>query len=298
MADINGIPYVESGDLVSAYPTVSQNLAQEVSDQLATKPAKTSATTAPSTPATGDIWYDTNDTPPTAKFWDGSAWQPFSAGLGYAVISSPAATGQYTDGSGDTWDYFTFTASGSLVVDTEGLVQILAVGGGGGCADSSGANAGGGGGGVRFGIFEATAATHTVTIGAGGAGISGSGSKISSFGGETSVGTIVKIGGGSNSYARNGSLINFGSHGGGGGGGATAVTNYGTVNPLQAGAGAGGTVFGSNNWDGLANDYTGSSVTYGTGGEGNGAGSANTGDGGAYQGLAGGSGIVVVRVKV
>ena len=37
MPDINGIPYVESGDLVSAYPTVSQDLAQEVSDQLATK---------------------------------------------------------------------------------------------------------------------------------------------------------------------------------------------------------------------------------------------------------------------
>jgi hypothetical protein len=37
MPDINGIPYVESGDLVSAYPTVSQDLAQEVSDQLALK---------------------------------------------------------------------------------------------------------------------------------------------------------------------------------------------------------------------------------------------------------------------
>lgn len=37
MADINGIPYVESSDLVSAYPAVSQSLAQEVSDQLASK---------------------------------------------------------------------------------------------------------------------------------------------------------------------------------------------------------------------------------------------------------------------
>jgi len=37
MPDINGIPYVESSDLVSAYPTVSQDLAQEVSDQLASK---------------------------------------------------------------------------------------------------------------------------------------------------------------------------------------------------------------------------------------------------------------------
>jgi len=37
MPDINGIPYVESDDLVSAYPSVSQSLAQEVSDQLAAK---------------------------------------------------------------------------------------------------------------------------------------------------------------------------------------------------------------------------------------------------------------------
>lgn len=37
MPDINGIPYVESTDLVSAYPAASQALAQEISDQLATK---------------------------------------------------------------------------------------------------------------------------------------------------------------------------------------------------------------------------------------------------------------------
>lgn len=37
MPDINGIPYVESTDLVSAYPAASQALAQEVSDQLASK---------------------------------------------------------------------------------------------------------------------------------------------------------------------------------------------------------------------------------------------------------------------
>ena len=37
MPDINGIPYVESSDLVSAYPAASQALAQEVSDQLASK---------------------------------------------------------------------------------------------------------------------------------------------------------------------------------------------------------------------------------------------------------------------
>ena len=37
MPDINGIPYVESTDLVSAYPAVSLALAQELDDQLASK---------------------------------------------------------------------------------------------------------------------------------------------------------------------------------------------------------------------------------------------------------------------
>ena len=39
MPDINGIPYVESTDLVSAYPAVSLALAQELDDQLAAKAA-------------------------------------------------------------------------------------------------------------------------------------------------------------------------------------------------------------------------------------------------------------------
>jgi hypothetical protein len=39
MADINGIPYVEATDLVSAYPGVSLALATELDDQLASKAA-------------------------------------------------------------------------------------------------------------------------------------------------------------------------------------------------------------------------------------------------------------------
>ena len=44
MPDINGIPYVESTDLVSGWPTISQSVAQEVSDQLASKLDATSQT--------------------------------------------------------------------------------------------------------------------------------------------------------------------------------------------------------------------------------------------------------------
>jgi len=88
MPDINGIPYVESGDFVSAYPTVSQDLAQEVSDQLATKLPYSYGTATPSTTTDGFLWYDENDTPPTPKFWDGAAFQNVAAPSGMALITS------------------------------------------------------------------------------------------------------------------------------------------------------------------------------------------------------------------
>jgi len=213
-------------------------------------------------------------------------------------VISGSPTGTYSSGGKD-YAYFTFTGNGTLVVSSGGLAEILVVGGGGGCADSDNADAGGGGGGVRFGLFDVPAGSHTVTVGAGGAGTGAStGAVLSTVGGFSAVGTVIKIGGGSRAYSRLSSLINFNPDGGGGGGGGTAVTAYSTVNAIQAGAGAGGEVFGSNRWDGLDNDYTGSTVTYGTGGEGNGAGAANTGEGGAYRGLAGGSGVVIVRVEI
>jgi len=81
MPDINGIPYVESDDLVSAYPSVSQSLAQEVSDQLAAKLPYSYGTATPSTSVDGFLWYDENDTPPTPKFWDGAAFQALGGGL-------------------------------------------------------------------------------------------------------------------------------------------------------------------------------------------------------------------------
>jgi hypothetical protein len=77
MPDINGIPYVDSGDLVAGYPAVSQSLAQEVSDQLASKLPYSFGTATPSTTDSGFLWYDSNSTPAATKFWDGSAFVPF-----------------------------------------------------------------------------------------------------------------------------------------------------------------------------------------------------------------------------
>jgi len=90
MPDINGIPYVESTDLVSGYPSVSQSLAQEVSDQLASKLPYSYGTATPSTSVDGFLWYDENDTPPTPKFWDGSAFQNVAPAGGLELITSEA----------------------------------------------------------------------------------------------------------------------------------------------------------------------------------------------------------------
>ena len=88
MPDINGIPYVESDDLVSAYPSVSQSLAQEVSDQLAAKLPYSYGTATPSTTDDGFLWYDENDTPPTPKFWDGAAFQNVAPAGGLELIAT------------------------------------------------------------------------------------------------------------------------------------------------------------------------------------------------------------------
>lgn len=276
MPDINGIPYVESTDLVSAYPAASQALAQEVSDQLASKPAKTSATTAPTSPATGDIWYDTNSTPPAAKFWDGSAWQVFSSGAGAAAISSPAATGQYTDGSGDTWDYFSFVTSGTLVVDTAGLLDVLCVGGGGGCTTSTGA--GGGGGFRRVNSLYVDAGSLTVTVGAGGS--------AGSAGNESSLGTLVVAGKGGRGLSGGGSDIHAYSSGATGGG----VGGFTTSGNSANGNGGFGLIY---------DDITGSSVGYAQGAV-TGATGAEKGSGAGPRGTnaSGREGIVIVRVKV
>ena len=107
MPDINGIPYVESSDLVSAYPAASQALAQEVSDQLAEKLPYSYGTATPSTTVDGFLWYDENDTPPTPKFWDGAAFQSLTSGKILQVLQTVK-----TD---------TFSSSSGTMVDITGL---------------------------------------------------------------------------------------------------------------------------------------------------------------------------------
>ena len=366
MPDINGIPYVESGDLVSAYPTVSQNLAQEVSDQLALKvdyalptnaqtgttytfvaadaeklttASNAAAVTLTIPPASSVAWPDntvlrvvnygagavtidggsgvtvTNTASTIAQYGaavairtGSDAWTvvPFGGGdIPAAEVSSPAATGQYTD-TGVTYDYYTFTSSGTLTVDTAGFVDVLIVGGGGG----GGCNRGGGGGGGGHFYVESlylSADTHTVTVGAGGASNTGTNYVRPGDPGLASrVGPYVALGGAGGASASGTYTADLTGYAGGSGSGAASFggsgsfsggtgqlaqgnnggSSTGAANPNNAGGGGGGA------------GAAGSNASGGSGGDG-GAGSANSitgtsvtraGGGGAGGITAGGSG--------
>jgi hypothetical protein len=83
----------------------------------------------------------------TTQVYDGTDWVETASGaLGGAAISSPAPTGNYTDG-GVTYDYWEFNSSSSIDVSTAGLADVLVVGGGGGSGGSDGTGTGGGGAG-------------------------------------------------------------------------------------------------------------------------------------------------------
>ena len=198
--------------------------------------------------------------------------------------TSNTATGSYTDANDFTWDYHDFTSSGSFVVTTAGWADLLVVGGGGSSNRGSG-GAGGGGGGVRHGMFYLEAGTITVTVGAGGT--------AGGNGGTTSFGTVLISGGGGLGFAtENGDFI-FTPYGGGGYAGAISSR----VSSNAPGAGAGGTVLGSNTYDGIDLNYTNAVVEFGAGGVTSDP-PANTGWGGKYtaDNSPGGAGRVVVKV--
>jgi hypothetical protein len=283
-------------------------LAADLNDTFGSKPTKTFATTAPGSPTNGDLWYDTNATPPEAKFWDGSAWQGFSAG---AADFSNAASGTYTDG-GISYKYLTFTASGTLTVTKAGFAEVVCVaaggGGGGGLGGSLRSSGGGGGGGVIEQLILLTVGTHTVNIGAGGAG--GVGSADGAKGGNTALGSFIQTEGGG--FGAGPSSLNGGAGGSGGGaGGGTGSGAGGSATSLQGhaggngegtsanfrGGGGGGASAAGANWDttgkisyggpGVTTSLEGSFRYVGSGG---GGGAQNGNTYGLTQGTNGGAG--------
>lgn len=238
------------------------------------------------------------------------------------------ATGGNTVVESGGYKIHTFTSSGTFAVTGSGTVEYLVIGGGGGGGKGAYGNGGGGGaGGYRSSVsgessgggasaesaLSVTDGNYTVTIGAGGAGTTGSGA--GTAGSDTVFGSITSVGGGgggtsSGSGGVTGAATAGGSGGGGGGsnasgGAGTANQGYagGTAGPYSppnypggGGGGAGGTpstpanssAAGGSGGAGVASSITGSSVTRaGGGGGGVETGTAGSGAGGGGNGNSG-----------
>lgn len=228
----------------------------------------------------------------TAKVWDGGAWIDAAGGGDFvSAKTSSTKTGTYTDANGFVWDYFDYTANGSFVVTEAGWADILVVGGGASGRQVGGGYAAGGGGGVRYGMFYVPTGTITVTVGSGG---SGAGTNLGNIGGTSSFGSILKVGGGAAGGRWFANNFVYSQHGGGGGAGGV---NNNTTSDAN-GAGAGGSVSASNQYDGITLNYNGSSLEFGKGGT-TATPTANLGQGGDgdVDGGAGSAGRVIVKVK-
>jgi hypothetical protein len=291
------------------------------------------------------LWSDTSAiTSVSFALADGSfvAGSTFSlygvADVNTTPVTAPLATGGNIVGNDGTYWYHAFLTSGTFTPQTALTCDYLVVaGGGGGGGDIGG---GGGAGGLLSGTSLAVpAASYAVTVGAGGVNGVLAGGTSGANGNNSVFSSITSTGGG----AGGGYTLNGGSGGSGGGGGTgnsaggaagsggTASpsgqgnnggagvvhtgTNYGSGGGGGAGSagGAGGQAVSGTRGAGIANSYSGSSVTYATGGLGGKypgnytlyAGTANTGDGGDgangnsaggnNDGRAGGSGIVIIR---
>ena len=142
--------------------------------------------------AAGGVTINANTTFATSKggmlIWTAAnTWTlvPFSGGVSAAVISSTTGSPTITGITG--WTVYDWPNNGTVVIGTEGEVEVLVIGGGGGC---TAANNIGAGGYVITGRWTLAAGTHTIVVGAGGA--------VSSWalGGTSQLGPLSAGGGG------------------------------------------------------------------------------------------------------
>ena len=240
-----------------------------------------------------------------------NVWTNVGAGSGdVSPYTGMAATGGTVTTDGD-YKVHSFNSSGTFqitILGSDAVVEYLVIAGGGG----GGSNIGGGGGagGYRTATgFSVSATTYSITIGAGGAGISPNTSQ-GNQGSNSIFSSITSTGGGGGGC--DSGPYNDGTNGGSGGGGGGQGGTGGSASPAgqgydggdganastyasAGGGGAGGPgpdASGSSpavdGADGLASSITGSSVTRAGGGGGSenggstppGAGSGGAGGGG------------------
>lgn len=251
------------------------------------------------TPVEGQVSFLQDKAVNPLEYYDGTNWVEVKTGLSWAPIGS--VSGTYTQGTvvdGDvTWQYYKFTGAGTVTFAEDGFVDLLVVGGGGNGGQTTqggfSSTGGGGGGAVRWGIHEVTAGSHAVTVGTGGA----AALNAINTGGTSSFGTVLKAGGGRAPRLSDLDPVDrYAPLGGGGSDG--GVTSFEATVTGMPGAGQGGTVYGSNNYDGITLNYDGVSREYGTGGRLSVDAVANTGGGGREGVYAGADGVVIVRVQI
>lgn len=116
-----GTPYVESGDLVSAYPTASQSLATSIDNRVVNVFADSAArSTAIPSPSEGQVSYleDTD----ALETYDGSAW----VGLGGGKILQVVQGTSSTQTSSTSTSYVT-TGLSATITPSSSSNQVLVV---------------------------------------------------------------------------------------------------------------------------------------------------------------------------
>ena len=187
------------------------------------------SSTAPSSPTSSDLWYDTASN--ILYVYNGSAWDQLSNKYS-ASGGTKNSTGGYT--------YHTFLSSGTFTSGGSGTIEVLIVGGGG----SGGGRHGGGGGGGGFlsGTANVTATNYSIVVGSGGASVYGTSVAGNDGGTSSAFGATANGGGGGGTY----SSIN-GRTGGSGGGAGHSSTNGGAANQGNSGGLTGYGHAGANN---------------------------------------------------
>ncbi len=263
-SDLQAVANVTS-DVQAQIDTLTSSVGTKAdSSSLNTKANIEVGNTEPSSPNTGDLWFDTSIN--IMKTYNSTSWDQMSNKFN-------ATGGTETEYNG--YRYHKFTSSGTFTPEASGSVEYLIVAGGGGSGTSNGA-AGGGAGGLLNGTISVNQQNYSIVIGAGGANSGGSRTVRAGNGNNSTALSLTAIGGGSagTEGAPYSEALNRGNDGGSGGGNVRSSAGY----PTGSGTSGQGNNAGANVNDGAPN-YSG--------GGGGGAGAPGTNGSASYMGNGG-----------
>ena len=245
--------------------------------------AATVSATAPSSPAEGDMWFNSSASTVSGvaskcmSSYSGTTWNQMSN-----KFSASGGTESTYSSGGNNYKAHTFTSSGTFTSDAIGVVDVLIVAGGGGYAGDGGGG-GGAGGMIVSTSLSVTASGYSITIGNGGASCntndcaSASGSNTTGFsltaiGGGGGTRVTPSSGGSGMGEGRSASSPGAGTTGQGNAGGTGGSQGNNTSGGGGGAGGVGGNAAGTTSGSGgagLQNSFrTGSNEWYSTGGRG------------------------------